>query len=318
MRCRCSTPASTRRGRRRARGAALRNPDDGRRDRAAHRLRQHRQPAARARNEAPPGDRAPAGARRGPIAPGAAAAHRERAPVDRRRRTGAAPRLLAARPPRGRRTGSAPPRRRRAVDRSASPAVHDDARDRDGRAVRPGPGHPGIEAGRRAGAEERDRSDGGRTRRQADSSRSVRCSSSRRSRSRSSRSSRPRLFLRSLHAIGADRHRLRDERRARHELQSRARGLHAERAARSSTTRSSTRIAGLPGVRRAAVAQNAPLGGGLLRSVFPEGQDTTTRDRILVQVNSVGVGLLRDHRHPAPQRPRLRANRRRQTLRWSS
>jgi predicted permease len=50
------------------------------------------------------------------------------------------------------------------------------------------------------------------------------------------------------------------------------------------------RIATLPGVRHAAVAQNAPLGGGLLRSVFPEGQDTTTRDRILVQVNSVSPG----------------------------
>ena len=51
-----------------------------------------------------------------------------------------------------------------------------------------------------------------------------------------------------------------------------------------------TQVAGLPGVRHAAVAQNAPLAGGLLRSVFPEGQDTTTRDRILVQVNSIGTG----------------------------
>jgi predicted permease len=51
-----------------------------------------------------------------------------------------------------------------------------------------------------------------------------------------------------------------------------------------------TRVAALPGVRHAAVAQNAPLGGGFLRSVFPEGQDTTTRDRVLVQVNSVSVG----------------------------
>ena len=50
-----------------------------------------------------------------------------------------------------------------------------------------------------------------------------------------------------------------------------------------------TRIASLPGVRAAAIAQNPPLAGGLLRSVFPEGQDTTTRDRVLVQVNSVGV-----------------------------
>jgi macrolide transport system ATP-binding/permease protein len=51
-----------------------------------------------------------------------------------------------------------------------------------------------------------------------------------------------------------------------------------------------TRVAELPGVRHATIAQNAPLAGGLLRSVFPEGQDTTTRDRILVQVNSIGTG----------------------------
>ena len=52
------------------------------------------------------------------------------------------------------------------------------------------------------------------------------------------------------------------------------------------------RLAGVPGVRNAAVAQNPPLAGGLLRSVFPEGADTTTRDRILVQVNSVSPGYL--------------------------
>ena len=45
-------------------------------------------------------------------------------------------------------------------------------------------------------------------------------------------------------------------------------------------------------MKHAAIAQNAPLGGGLLRSVFPEGQDTTTRDRILIQVNSVSPGYL--------------------------
>jgi len=49
------------------------------------------------------------------------------------------------------------------------------------------------------------------------------------------------------------------------------------------------RLKGLPGVKAATVAQNAPLAGGLLRSVFPEGLDTTTRDRILVQVNSIGA-----------------------------
>jgi predicted permease len=50
------------------------------------------------------------------------------------------------------------------------------------------------------------------------------------------------------------------------------------------------RLSGLPGVRHAAVAQNPPLAGGILRSVFPEGQDTTTRDRVLVRVNPVSTG----------------------------
>jgi predicted permease len=50
------------------------------------------------------------------------------------------------------------------------------------------------------------------------------------------------------------------------------------------------RAAALPGVRSATLAQNVPLSGGfLLRSVFPEGMDTTTGDRILVPVNSVGL-----------------------------
>ena len=52
------------------------------------------------------------------------------------------------------------------------------------------------------------------------------------------------------------------------------------------------RVAALPGVQHASVAQNPPLGGGLLRSIFPEGADTTTQDRILVQVNSVSPGYL--------------------------
>jgi predicted permease len=47
------------------------------------------------------------------------------------------------------------------------------------------------------------------------------------------------------------------------------------------------RMAGVPGVVKAAIAQVPPLAGGFRRSVFPEGQDTTTRDRVLVQVNSV-------------------------------
>jgi predicted permease len=54
------------------------------------------------------------------------------------------------------------------------------------------------------------------------------------------------------------------------------------------------RVSGLPGVQTAGVAQNPPLAaaGGPLRSVFPEGMDTTTQDRILVQVNSVSPGYL--------------------------
>ena len=50
------------------------------------------------------------------------------------------------------------------------------------------------------------------------------------------------------------------------------------------------RAATLPGVQGAAVAQNPPLAGGFLRSIFPEGQDMTNQERILVQVNSISPG----------------------------
>jgi putative ABC transport system permease protein len=49
------------------------------------------------------------------------------------------------------------------------------------------------------------------------------------------------------------------------------------------------RLRGLPGVQHAAIAQVAPLAGGLLRSVLMEGADTTTKDRVLVQVNTVSL-----------------------------
>ncbi len=52
------------------------------------------------------------------------------------------------------------------------------------------------------------------------------------------------------------------------------------------------KIAGLPGVASAALGENPPLAGGFLRSVFPEGADTTTKDRILIQVNNVTPGYL--------------------------
>ncbi len=50
------------------------------------------------------------------------------------------------------------------------------------------------------------------------------------------------------------------------------------------------RLRGVPGVQSVAVAQNPPLAGGLLRSVLMEGADTTTKDRVLVQVNTVSTG----------------------------
>ena len=50
------------------------------------------------------------------------------------------------------------------------------------------------------------------------------------------------------------------------------------------------KAAALPAVQGAAIAQVAPLAGGFARSVFPEGADTTTTGRILVQVNTVGTG----------------------------
>ncbi len=210
----------------RARGAALHNPDGGRRDRPAHRLRQHRQPPARARNEAPPGDRDPAGAGREPIAPGAAAPHREPAPVDRRRRIGAAPRLLDARPPRGRRTGSASPRRTTtlSIDRRVllftttlaivtgvlfglAPAIQASKPDvvpvlkNEIVPTAAGRGVKGFLALRQILV----------VAQIALSLVSLVAAG---------------MFLREPHAIGADQHRLRDERRARHELQPRARGLH--------------------------------------------------------------------------------------------
>jgi predicted permease len=53
------------------------------------------------------------------------------------------------------------------------------------------------------------------------------------------------------------------------------------------------KAAALPGVQGAAIAQASPLAGGFSRSVFPEGADTTTTGRILVQVNTVGTNYFR-------------------------
>jgi predicted permease len=53
------------------------------------------------------------------------------------------------------------------------------------------------------------------------------------------------------------------------------------------------KAAALPGVQGTAIAQAPPLAGGFMRSVFPEGADTTTTGRVLVQVNTVGPGYFR-------------------------
>jgi len=50
------------------------------------------------------------------------------------------------------------------------------------------------------------------------------------------------------------------------------------------------RLKGVPGVTHASVAELPPLAGNILRSVYPEGADTTTQDRVLVLVNPVSVG----------------------------
>ena len=99
---------------RRAGRAPLDHPDDRRRHRAADRVRQRRQPAARARDPPAQGNRVPAGARRRQMAARPAARHREHAAVGGRRRPRAAPRLLAARRARRHRSGAAAAGRGRA------------------------------------------------------------------------------------------------------------------------------------------------------------------------------------------------------------
>ena len=85
------------------------------------------------------------------------------------------------------------------------------------------------------------------------------------------------------------------------------------------------KAAALPGVQAAAIAQTPPLGGGFSRTVFPEGADTTTTGRVLVQVNTVGTGyfqtigvpILADVTSRAPTRiwrPRSSSS----TKRWRS
>ena len=86
------------------------------------------------------------------------------------------------------------------------------------------------------------------------------------------------------------------------------------------------RAAALPGVRGAAIAQIAPLAGGICAQRLPGRADTTTRDRILVQVNTVGTGYFQTigipivhaaatSRAPTPWRRRRSSS---STRRWRS
>jgi predicted permease len=53
------------------------------------------------------------------------------------------------------------------------------------------------------------------------------------------------------------------------------------------------RVAGLPGVVSASIAQNRPFQGGIARSVLLEGAESSERNRTLVQVNTVTPGYFR-------------------------
>ena len=120
--------------------------DDDRRPRAAHRVRQRGEPAARARGGAAEGNRRAAVARREPRAADHAAAHRRHAARAHRRRGRPAARVLGA--------GTAvvvpsavPSRRRhRSASRSAGAAVHARRLARHRHPVRAGAGGSGVAA----------------------------------------------------------------------------------------------------------------------------------------------------------------------------
>ena len=180
-------------------------------------------------------------------------------------------------------------------------ALHDAARGRDRRAVRPGARDPGLEARRRAGAEERDRP--GRH------ARSAACAGFFALR-QVLVVAQIALSLVSLVAAGGlpaqpDARASASTpgsrpRRARDDLQPRARGLHARARAGSSTSRRPSASPALPGVTHAAVAQNRAARGGLPAQRLPRRGRTRRRAiAILVQVNSVSPGYFDDDRHSA-------------------
>ena len=239
---------------------------------------QHREPAAGARDEAAARGGDPAGARREALAPGPPAADREPAAVDpRRRRRHWCLAYVDARARSSRRALPLPfPVERGAVARSARAGLHRGLALADRDPVRPGAGAAGIESRRRAGAEERADPVGQRASAACARFSDAAPGAGRRAGGAVADGAHRRGSVPARAAPrAADRPGLRDERRAGHELQPAARGLHA--GARTGVLRPDGREGGaLPGVQGAAIAQVPPLAGGFARSVFPEGADTTT------------------------------------------
>ena len=274
--------------------------------RAARRLRERREPAARARRRAPARDRRAPRARRR-ARRGSSDSCSPRACCSRSSARCSAcsfarwgSRLLVSPARRARRTRSAldlVDRRPRARDsRSAS-------RSLTGAALRPRAGVAG-DARRSAGGDEGEGTRRRRGRRAA--SRSARRSSSARSRSRSCSSPAPGCCWaasarsrRSIRASGATAC-------CSSSSNSATRGYAARARARSRYREMLDRLRALPGVRAASASLLTPVSGSGWNE---DHRSTATRRRGADDMSCVQRGerrLLRDPRHPAPRRARLR------------
>ena len=290
--------------------ADLADPDDGRRHRAAHRLRQHRQPAAGARQQAPRA-KSRCGWRSAPsrVAAGAAAADRERccsSLARRRRRPGAGA------------TGLLERARARADLPLPLPVDDELSLDGAGAGVHRGARRsltgllfglaPALQAStrrRRAGPEERARAVGaGRARLRAlllaaagagrRAGRAVADLAGRR---------RP-VPARACSDAQTHRHRLRDAAACwSMNFNLRREGYTPERGAGVLRPDRRARARRCPASRRAASRRSRRSRGGFAaQRACPKAQDTTTRDRISCRCNTVEPRLLRDARHSARAR----------------
>ena len=181
-----------------------------------------------------------------------------------------------------------------------------------GHALRPGAGAAGLEGRRRAGAQERAHAVGaGQSRAAGVLEPAPDPGRARRWRSRSCRWSRPGCSCASSAGPQAIDPGFETTGVLVDELQSRTGGLHAGartgllRPDRRARRRAARACAARPSPRTRRSPAASP------RSVFPEGADTTTRDRILVQVNTVGLGYFQTIGIPIAARPRLHPRRHR-------